>query len=158
MRLKGSSYYLIVIMTAMLVIMISALTMKRVESRLLPLIIGGVVLALAGIRLWQEILAEAGSGTTVADAETDGGEEARESWRGYLPSGVWIVGFFLAVYLLGFMIAIPLFTFGYMKSHGVRWLISIILTTVVTVTEYSIFQVVLRVELYRGLLFTWLGS
>jgi len=67
------------------------------------------------------------------------------------------VGFFVAIYLLGFIIAIPLFILAYMKAHGTRWLAAITFAILTPTIIYGIFELALGVVLYRGLLFAWLG-
>ena len=157
MKMRGSSYFYIVIMVIMLVIIGLSLRMEYIESKLLPLIIGGLIFVLAAVGLRREILAGDEREATVAGGETTRREEAGGGWRGYLYTGAWVVGFFLAIYLLGFIIAIPLFIFSYMKSYGTRWLVAIIFTILTPLLIYGLFELTLHVILYRGLLFTWLG-
>ncbi len=157
MKIRGSSWVLIVIMVVMLVVIISSLRMEYFESKLLPIIIGSVVFVLAAIALWRELLAGGKSRATVTGGETTREEETGVGWLRYLLAGAWVVGFFLAIYLLGFIIAIPLFILSYMKSHGTGWLTTIIFTILTPVLIYGIFELALKVDLYPGLLFTWLG-
>ena len=58
------------------------------------------------------------------------------------------------IYLLGFLIAVPLLVFTYMKQHGTSWLLTIIFTVIVPALVYSIFELLLRIDLYQGLLFS----
>ncbi len=141
-KMQGSSWFLVVIIAVMLAVIVLSLRMEYLESKLLPLIISGAVLVLAAIRLGKEIF----------KGVPDGSEETGEGWRGYLISGAWAVGFFLAIYLLGFIIAIPLFILSYMKSHGTRWLVAIIWTILLPAFIYGLFELTLKVTLYRGLL------
>ena len=69
----------------------------------------------------------------------------------------WIAGFVLGIYLLSFIIAIPLFMLSYMRWLGTSWRTTIIFTLLTPAIIYGAFEVALRIELYRGLLFTWLG-
>ena len=71
--------------------------------------------------------------------------------------GAWIVGFFPATYLLGFVLAIPLFVLGYMKSHGIKLAATITFAVVMATVIYVLFELVLGVDLYKGLLLgAWL--
>ena len=144
-------------MAAMLIIIGLSLRMEYFTTKFLPLTIGGIVLIVEGIGLWREISARDRPEATVTEDDTGKREEAREGWHQYLRSGAWVVGFFLAISLLGYLIAIPLFILSYMKSHGIRWGIAIILTILAPLLAYGIFELALGVELYRGLLFQWLG-
>ncbi len=159
MKLNGNSYFLIVIMVLMLVFIGLSLQMESIKIKVLPLAIGSIVFVLAAIILSREILT---SDKPVAEASTISGTEGREKDEkgiiGYLPIGAWVVGFFLAIYLLGFIIAIPLFVLAYMKLHGIKWLLTVISTIFVPLIVYSIFELALRIELYRGLVFNLFGS
>lgn len=153
MKIKGSSYFYIAIMVVMLVIIGSSLSMKYFESRLLPLVVGSAVFALSAIGLWREIAAENRREATVTRGETVKKKEAGESWRGYLVAGAWLMGFFLTIYLLGYIIAIPLFILAYMKSHGSKWLVATVFAIITSVIIYGVFRLALNIELYRGLIF-----
>ena len=154
MKLRGNSYFLIVIMVIVLVMIVLSLRMEFLTSKLLPLLIGSIVFILAAIGLVQEIVTRDETKAITNESETGEGEKVRIRLREYLPIGSWVIGVTLAVYLVGFIITIPLFVFAYMKSHGVRWLLSITAAVLTTVFVYTLFELALRVELYRGLLFT----
>ena len=156
MKIKGSSYFFMVIMAFMLVAIGLSLRMEYFESKLLPLVIGGAVFVLSAIGLWREILAGKKQEAAVTEGDTTKvtEEEAKESWRGYLLAGAWVVGFFLGIYLVGFVIAIPVFVLFYMKSHGTRWLVAITFAALTTVLIYGVFEFALGVDLYRGLFFS----
>ena len=69
----------------------------------------------------------------------------------------WILGFGLTIYLLGFMVAIPVFVCAYMKSHEVRWRASIITGVLISAFCYVVFVLILERELYPGEIFICLG-
>lgn len=156
MKIKGGSYILVVTIAFTLLVVISALTMENWKSKLLPLVLSGIILVLAAVELRRNILAGDATAATT-ESTTDETGEGRESLRGYLLTGAWVVGFLLAVYLLGFIIAIPLFILPYMKLHGSRWLSSIITTVLTSIFIYGLFEVLLNITLYRGLVLTSLG-
>ena len=154
MRLKGDSYFFMVIMAIMLVIIGLSLRMEQFASKLLPLVISSIVFILSAIRLGRDISTRGKRRATVAEGEISKTEETREDWHSYLVAGSWGLGFFLAVYLLGFIISIPLFILTYMKAHGTRWFVVGIFAILMPLLIYGVFELVLRVTLYRGLLFT----
>ena len=160
MRIRSSAYPLIVVMVIMLVVIGSSLRMEYITSKLLPLIIGSAVFIVAAVTVGREIFGKGKSGTAAPVAETNGDEEtggeAEEGWYEYLIMGGWLVGFFLAIFLLGFLIAIPLFVLSYLKSHGTKWLVAAILTILTTAFIYGVFDIALDVDFYPGLLFIWL--
>lgn len=70
----------------------------------------------------------------------------------------WLLGFFFAIWLVGFPIAIPLMMFTYFKFQGGEsWKLSIILTVIAWVFFYGLFVSLLHLPFPEGLIFTWLG-
>ena len=153
MKMRGISYFYLIIMVIMLVIIGLSLRMEYFASKLLPLVFSSTVFVLAAIGLGREILTKEKSGATVAGGEAGKQEESRESWRGSLVAGAWVAGFFLVIYLLGFIIAIPLFVLSYMKLHGTRWVVAIVFAVLASALIYGGFELALKVNLYKGLVF-----
>lgn len=70
----------------------------------------------------------------------------------------WLFGFFVAVLLVGFSIAIPLMMFTYMKFQGKEsWVLSLVLTAIAFVFYYGLFVRVLNLPFPDGLIQTWMG-
>jgi len=154
MKKREYLYSYIAAIVLALVFMGLSLKMEYFSAKMLPLIISSVVIILAAIGLSRGILARGESGTTAVRDEADNGEGTGESWYRYALVGAWVVGFFLAVYLLGFIIAIPLFVLSYMKTHGTKWRTAITYAILTTGIVYGVFIVALKVYLYEGLLFS----
>ena len=71
---------------------------------------------------------------------------------------LWLFGFFAAIWLLGYSIAIALMMFTYLKFQGREsWTISITLTVVAWLAFYGLFVRLLTLPFPDGALFTWLG-
>lgn len=71
----------------------------------------------------------------------------------------WILGFFLAIWLLGFPIAVPLCTFLYLKfAARENWLISILLTAVAWGFLYGLFERMLHLPFPEGELSSWMEA
>ena len=65
----------------------------------------------------------------------------------------WFSGCTVLIYLLGFMIGIPLFLFLFLKIWAKEsWLLSVVLAAVVSVVVYFTFVYILRVPLHGGML------
>ncbi len=64
--LKPSTYFAIVIMIVMALVVGRALTFRYFQSALLPVLVGSITFILAGIQVWREIL---GKEVTKAKAE-----------------------------------------------------------------------------------------
>lgn len=151
MKLKGNSYVLIAIMVIMLfVVLWSLFGMEDFASKLLPLIFGSLVLILAAILLRKEMQAAKEQETTVAKEETSSSEATVVSWRRYLANFAWIIGFTLGIFLLGFLITIPLFILAYMKWLGTSWRTAVISAVLTTAVAYFGFERALQVDLYPG--------
>ncbi len=158
MKLRPSSYSLIAIMVIALAFIVSSLRLEYFESKLLPLLFGSAVFILAAVELSRELGTKAKPGNEVGGGnEAEAGAEAGVGARSYLIAGGWIVGFLVGISLFGFVIAIALFIFSYMKTHGTRWLVAIIFAVITTAVLYGVFDVLLGVDLYQGLIFLRLG-
>jgi hypothetical protein len=157
MKMKGSTCFLIAVMLIMAAVIIEASKWESIQSKMLPLTYGILILILATIVLMQELKGEKGTKLTVAEGETGEAEKYKDYWRGYLIAGAWVVGFFFTIYLLGIILATLLFIASYLKTHGVRWLTVILCTILTPAIMYFLFEYFLELTLYRGLLFTLLG-
>jgi len=70
----------------------------------------------------------------------------------------WFFGFFAAIWLVGFSIAIALMVFGYLKiQSNENWTISIVLTIVAWVCFWGLFVKLLNLPFPDGMIQTWLG-
>jgi TctA family transporter len=67
----------------------------------------------------------------------------------------WILAYFVAIWLLGFSIAIAVMTFLYLKVAKERWLITLVLTLFAWGSFYVLFVYFLNVPFPEGLLFAW---
>jgi len=144
MKPKPGAYFIMVVMAVSLAIVLGALTFPYKSIKILPMIIGSIVFVLAAIALVRELRSK---------KETRGPEEAT-SLHSYWSTGAWMVALALAIYLIGFLIAIPLFIIAYLKIQGRGWLKGIIIAGITTPLLYAVFELSLQVRLYRGLLFS----
>jgi hypothetical protein len=71
-------------------------------------------------------------------------------------AAAWILGFFAAIVLLGFPIAVPLFVFLYLRLQGREgWLFSLVFTAAVWASFYGLFDRLLHLPFAEGWLITW---
>ncbi len=86
----------------------------------------------------------------------------------HLPPGVairrtalaagWVLGFFAAIALLGFGIAVPLFVFAYLKIQGREgWIFSAVFTASVWGFFYGLFDLLLHLPFPAGWVQEWVG-
>lgn len=67
---------------------------------------------------------------------------------------VWIVWFVALIYLFGYLVAIPVLVFSFVKFRaGAGWAFSILGAVLIEVVVYVGFVILLNVFLYKGLLF-----
>lgn len=122
------------------------------KAALFPLAIGVPLFAMAlAEALWVVL------GSTPLPSE--GNELAAQSpGRAVLVGGAWMLAFFVAIILLGFLVAVPLFLLLYLRLQGGEgWLISIVITAAVFGVFYGLFDALLHLPFPQGLLFSWLG-
>lgn len=115
------------------------------KAALFPLAIGIPVFCLAAAELAWVLLGSAARG------------EDKDLRRSAL-AAAWIVGFFAAILLLGFPVAVPLFVFLYLRLQGREgWLFSAVFTAVVWAFFYGLFDRLLHLPFSDGWLITWLS-
>jgi small-conductance mechanosensitive channel len=137
----------------MLIIIGYSITMESFESKFLPLVICGILLILAIAGLRKEILKGHDQDETLRENENAGIEDSKENkLGGYLIGGGCVLGFSVAVYIFGFLVAIPLFIIFYLKTHETGWLVTILYAAIITVIIYAVFELGLDIVLYRGVL------
>ncbi len=156
MRIKAGFYSIVFILILMLFVIGTSVRYRYWEAKLSPLIIAGIIFVLALIQLinWfrgKEETPAAEEGKVLGEGKN------KEEMRRFGSALGWVVGFTLAIYLLGFWPATALFVFSYMKVRGRGWSISIGLALIITVLTYGMFELGLKAQLYRGLLPSLLG-
>lgn len=88
--------------------------------------------------------------------ETD---RAAPAWRTTeLVAVGWLVGLVLSIAFFGFFVGLPVFVFALLKFHGrENWKFSILYTVVFWVLVYVLFVVLMKSQLYPGVVFDRLG-
>ena len=124
------------------------------KAALFPLVIGIPLFCLAATELLCTLFgAEAPRPANEVELSTDAAARRR-----VMRVAAWIAGFFVAIALLGFPIAVPLFVFLYLKLQGGEgWVLSIVLTAAVAAVFYGLFDALLHLPFPAGWLWSWLG-
>jgi len=131
---------------------IQSLTFRYWESMVLPLAVSSLIFILAAVELGKELRHQDNKKTAT---EKKTGKESKDSFeirRLGLVFG-WAAGFSLAVYLVGFYIAIAVFSFTYLKWRGRSWLTATIFAIALLAFIYGVFDVGLKAPIYEGLIF-----
>jgi hypothetical protein len=121
---------------------------------LFPWVVGFLGLPLALLQLNQDAWGAAkaiGQGRS----RTFDQETARLT-RDTIKISAWIFGYFLAIWLLGFSIAIAIVTFLYLTISRERWTLALALTVFAWAAFYGVFVHLLHVPFPEGQLFAWL--
>ena len=129
------------------------------KTGLFPLTVGIPLLVLALIQLVMEILgkAEAAEGPAV-DLEFSADVPSEVALLRVIGAFLWVAGFILLVYLLGFPLAVPIFMFTYLSTQsGVGVLLSLGLTGATWLFFYGLFQRLVHLSFEDGLIQTLLG-
>ena len=110
-----------------------------------------VVLVLSLVQLARELRLKKGK-TDASEAEVKRPDMDVLTSQ-YVLEAAWMAGFALTIYLLGFIIAIPLYICAYMKLHGTKWPVAIITGVLMAAFSYGIFVLALEMKLYPGVFF-----
>lgn len=146
----------LVVAAAMIAVVTIASGYPYLQAKLSVIFSGGLVLVLALVQLVRELrLAKQQVDEPKAEHEV---RKHSASPALYGIESAWMVGFGLTIYLLGFLIAIPLYICAYMKSHGARWPASILTGVSMAAFCYVIFVLVLEIKLYPGIILMSSGS
>ena len=156
--MRGSTFFIGVIL-AILVALLAISATYVWDARLFPLLIGIPTSVLIVAQIMREVFAKGKS-----EKNAQGGEaiKKRVSWkatirnvRPYLFAVAWVGGFILMIYLLGYLIAVPLFLLLYLKLHGEKWLTTIGISAVLMAVMYFGFVLFLQVPFYEGVLLSY---
>ena len=156
-----SFWYSILILIVLSIAILISLTYGKNE-RLIPLIIataGAVltILVLIGEKYPDFISRFDFSITEIAieGLETGNGHAAAGNipFRGVLKFLAWTVWALVLILFIGFHFAIPVFVFTFLKIFGrLAWIRSIVAAVIATGVLYGLFEIVLKVALFKGIL------
>lgn len=135
----------------------------RMQARLYPWAIGIPMLVCAIAQFIMDL-----RGVKAKESSSDGAPMDFQFQQTEIPEDVarkrtftmfaWMFGFFALIWLVGYVIAIPMMVFGYLKfQSGESWGLSIILTTVAFIFFYALFVQLLNLPFPEGEVQTLLG-
>ena len=115
-----------------------------IRASIIILVLGGIGLALALRQFISDIKnIPAEKPDEVLTMEAPAAQS--ESRWGNFEIWAWILGFYAAIHVIGFLAAVPLFVFTYTKAYGGGLILSVLLGTVSAGFVYSLFDVLLHV-------------
>jgi hypothetical protein len=126
------------------------------KAALFPLVIGIPLFCLAAVEaLWTLFGAAPAEGGEAKDFQLSIGKDTAR--RTLVVTG-WILGFFAAIVLAGFPIAVPLFVFLFLKLQAREgWTLSIVMTAAIWGVFYGLFDQLLHLPFPAGWLMSWFG-
>lgn len=133
----------------------------RLEARLLPFVLGLPAIALTLLQVRRELVSTRSDGRSglleTLDVPVDEDISREELVRRALTAFGWFFGLIVGIWLLGMLVALPLFIFCYvlLQAHD-RWWVAGGFALAFAVLLVVIFQNFLRVPFYHGLLQVWL--
>lgn len=69
---------------------------------------------------------------------------------------LWLLAMLAMIWILGFVLALPLYTLIYLKKRSEKWLVAIPIALVIGCLVYGLSLLNLGARLYEGLLWQWL--
>lgn len=152
-QIRPGAYFLILLLVIAVVALAYGSSFPTMKSKLVPIISAGVILILGLVELRKELLSVA-KDKKEATAEAENAKVGTEhELRRYLQMGGWMVALAAGIYVLGFLIAVPLFIITYLKLNNRGWLISIGVAGAMEAFIYGVFVFGLRIDLYPGVIF-----
>ena len=129
------------------------------KAALFPLSIGIPLIVLAAAQLLLELFGKAETaGGPAVDLEFAADVPPDIARRRVINIFLWIAGFILLVFLLGFPVAVPLFILCYLRLQSrENWWQSVIWTAVAWGFFYGVFERLIHLRFEAGLIQTWLG-
>ena len=129
------------------------------QARMYPYTISIIALVLLAWQLLREILPSrvVESRETGADVDFTEEEASSEGKKRTLELFVWIYGFGLALWLIGFFVAIPVMVFAYLLRHREGWIVTIAMPAVAGGATWGLFNNLLHLPFPPGVIFEMLG-
>src|SRR5581483_3522170 len=121
------------------------------KAALFPLVISIPVFCLATAELLWSVFGSSGKSEEMMDFQLSTHLPPAVMARRTLLAIAWTLGFFALIVLVGFLIAVPLFVFLYLKIQGrEKWLFSVILTLATWAFFYGLFDQLLHLPFPDG--------
>jgi hypothetical protein len=168
---KGRTCFTLLLLACVGVSLYMTLRLGRV-ARMVPLAVAVPTFLLLALQLFMDLLPglaqtygrlenkdlfgvqglreQIGNPVEVAEDKTLQSRRERKSF-------LWLLLMLALVYLLGLLIALPLYTLLYLKSGSEKWLTAIVSALAIFGLIYGISVLDLGTQLYKGLLWDWLN-
>lgn len=127
------------------------------KAKLFPLAIGIPVFCMAAAEVVWGLLDPAARSEAMEFKLSDQLPGWTGAWR-MLLAVAWLIGFLAAIVLVGFVLAVPLMVFSYLKAQGREgWVLSGVFALAVWGAFYVVFDQLLHLPFAAGWIQEWLG-
>jgi hypothetical protein len=154
MKIKPGTIVLIVILGVTLFLAGCLFTYHGIKTILVPAMACGIILVLGAIQLSNELIASAKTaGANVGSSKTVD-EKARQKNIEYFIGFGWLIGYTIAIYLIGFIYSTFLLLFLFIRFNGKRsWFKSVMIAVLGTAVFWLFFVYWLQSDLWGGAIF-----
>ncbi len=115
-----------------------------IRASIIILVLGAIGLSMAVAQLIADLKNLSSKNTAAALTMEAPTLQAGRRW-GNVEIWGWLLSFYAAIYLIGFLAAVPLFVLSYTKVYGGSWLIAALLALTSWGFVYSLFDILLHV-------------
>jgi len=149
-KLSPTAYFLIFLIVGMAVVFVTSLGYEELQVKLMPALLSGFTIVLCLIALIQDVKSGSTSQPTDEDGEVIEDERKLTPLSAYFKALGWFVALIVCIYLLGFIVATPLWMLVYLGKTEMQWWKAALFGIITTVIIYLVFTTLLQVELYQG--------
>jgi hypothetical protein len=128
-----------------------------IRASIVILLLGSIGIVLAVVQVISDFNAWRGRSAQSARPTYETPSLEHQGRWGSLEIWAWLWGLFFAIHLIGFLVALPLFVFLYVKVYGGRWMTASIITAGTWAFLYGVFEQILHVPWPPPLLFYVIG-
>ena len=115
------------------------------RASIIILVLGSVGIVLSLVQLISDLISKTASAEESEGIAFDAPALKPEGRWGNLEIWGWILGLYVAIHVIGFPAAVPLFVLAYAKVYGAGWGVSLILAALGGGFLYGIFERLLHV-------------
>jgi len=156
MKMTGSAYFLLFLLLLAIVLLyvsfqLTGLTpLQTFQGRLLPVVMSISLAVLTAFGLFVELRKKAPKESPAGEEETTA---RRAEARREVDTIVWIIGYLVVIFLIGFDLANFLLVGAYLKAYNHGWVMSIACGLVWAMLIYVLLDFLLGVDLYEGIIY-----
>ena len=150
MQVRGSDWFtvFIILMLGLAIYMASSWPLR---ASIIVLVLGSAGLFMAVVQLALDIRARhlkispRSTPRLAMELPATESKNPKEDLLGTLEIWVWLLGLFLAIYVIGLRIALPFFVLSYARLYGASWRLSVFLAALIGAFMFGIYDNIMHV-------------